>query len=145
MTIYAKSIPPDTTSNVAGGLWDPTSAYERSQVTPAFRQQFVEAGRYAFQRYQSLVGDAYGVRWLPVYVLSRDSPMRPAPPESPYSEIDPLYPDAKQLTPEENPFDVPYAFRRYSMLIEPAIYLNGLLRDFHRQSQNCCSRVCRIA
>jgi D-amino-acid oxidase len=70
------------------------------------------------------------VRWLPLYRLSRDSAYQTPPPESPYSEIDPLYPDARQLSPAEHSFDVPYAYRSYSMLIEPAIYLNALLRDF---------------
>ena len=130
VTIYAKSIPPDTTSNVAGGLWDPTTAFDRSEITPEFRRQFVEAGRFAFRRYQSLVGETYSVRWLPLYHLSTDTPIQPAPSDSPYSEIEPLYPEAKQLPLNENPFAVPYAYRRYSMLIEPAAYLNALLRDF---------------
>ena len=28
VTIYAKAMPPDTTSNVAGGLWDPVTVYD---------------------------------------------------------------------------------------------------------------------
>ncbi len=130
VSIYAKSVPPDTTSNLAGGHWDPVTVYDRASVTPEFRRQFGEAGRFAFRRYQSLVGEHYGVRWLPLYLLSRDSARWLAPPESPYSEIEPLYPDARPLTREENPFDVPNAFRRYSMLIEPATYLNTLMGDF---------------
>jgi D-amino-acid oxidase len=34
------------------------------------------------------------------------------------------------LAKHENPFRVPFARRRYSMLIEPAIYLNALIRDY---------------
>jgi glycine/D-amino acid oxidase-like deaminating enzyme len=45
--------------------------------------------------------------------------------------VEPLYPEPRQLTGDTNPFEVPYAYRRYSMLIEPAIYLNALLRDFY--------------
>src|SRR5258708_23675951 len=45
VVIYAKAMPPDTTSNVAGGLWDPVTVYDRSRVTPEFRPQFGEAGR----------------------------------------------------------------------------------------------------
>jgi D-amino-acid oxidase len=60
VSIYAKAMPPDTTSNVAGGLWDPTTVYDRSRVTPEFHRQFGEAGRFAF---------------------------RPAPPDSPYSAL----------------------------------------------------------
>lgn len=129
--IYAKALPPDTTSNIAGGLWSPVTVFDRSQVTPEFRQQFGEASRFAFRRYQSLIGDTYGVRWMPVYNLSTDPPdTQPKSQGGPYSDIEPLYPDAKQLTREENPFDVPSAYRRYSMLIQPAIYLSALMRDF---------------
>jgi D-amino-acid oxidase len=131
VSIYAKAMPPDTTSNIAGGLWDPVTVYDHARVTPEFHRQFGDAGRYAFRRYQSMVGETYGVRWLPYYSLSRESAMKPAPAESPYSEIEPLYPEAKQLTRDENPFDVPYVYRRYTMLIEPAIYLNALMRDFY--------------
>jgi len=76
-----------------------------------------------------LAGEQYGVRWLPVYRLSRDAPEPPAP-ESPMHEIDALHPDAAQLTRNNNPFDVPYARRQQNMLIEPSIYLNALMRDF---------------
>lgn len=129
--IYARDLPPSTTSNVAGGLWDPVTVYDQASVTPAFRRQFGDAARFAFRRYQSLAGDQYAVRWLPLYTLSTTGPHTPAPPESPYSEIDPLYPEKKLLAPGENPFDVPYVYRRDSMLIEPAIYLNALMRDFY--------------
>ena len=77
-----------------------------------------------------MAGEWYGVRWLPLYSLSRTGPHQAPPPESPYAEVEPLYPEAKQLAPRENPFDTPFAYRRQSMLIEPAIYLNALLRDF---------------
>lgn len=130
VSIYSKAMPPDTTSNVAGGFWSPVTVFDHDRVTPEFRRQFVEAGRFAFRRYQSLASEAYGVRWLPAYHLSRQSAYQMPPPESPYSEIEPLYPEGKQLARTEHPFDVPYAYRSYSMLIEPAIYLNALLRDF---------------
>jgi glycine/D-amino acid oxidase-like deaminating enzyme len=130
VTIYTKAMPPDTTSNVAGGLWNPVTVYDHPRVTPEFRRQFGEAGRFAFRRYQSMVGETYGVRWLPLYELSRDAARRQPPPESPSSEIEPLFPDAKQLARTEHCFDVPYAYRCHSMLIEPSIYLNALLRDF---------------
>jgi hypothetical protein len=104
--------------------------YDHTQITPVFRQQFGDAARFAFRRYQSLAGERYGVRWLPLFRLSESGPRQTPPKESAYSEVDPLYPEPKQLTRAENPFAVPYAHRSYSMLIEPAIYLNALLRDF---------------
>ena len=130
--IYAKEMPPSVTSNVAGGLWEPTSLFDVPRVTPQFRAQFGEAARLAFRRYQSLAGDFYGVRWLPMYTLRRDAATAAVPaPDNPNSDIEALYPESRDLTPAEHPFDVPFVRRRYSMLIEPAIYLNALIRDFH--------------
>jgi len=130
VAIYTKAMPPNTTSNIAGGLWDPVTVFDQPRVTPEFRKQFGEAGRFAFRYYQSLAGEPYGVRWLPVYALSTASEHQPPGPESPSSEIEPLYPEGRNLAPAENPFHTPFAYRRDSMLIEPAIYLAALLRDF---------------
>src|SRR6185369_8466268 len=113
-TIYAREVPPLTTSNVAGGLWEPVTVFDHPRVTPEFRRQFAEASRFAFRRYQLLAGELYGVRWLPLYSLSNDGPHRTPPPESPNSEVEPLYPEARQLRREEHPFEAAYAFRRYS-------------------------------
>src|SRR5689334_653527 len=41
-----------------------------------------------------------------------------------------MYPESRNLTTSEHPFGVPYVHRRYTMLIEPAIYLNALMQDF---------------
>jgi D-amino-acid oxidase len=128
--IYTKAMPPLTTSNVAGGLWEPASLFDLPRVTPEFRSQFAEASRLAFRRYQSLTGDVYGVRWLPLYSLSRDGAYQTPPPENPNSDVEGLYPEARTLARAEHPFDVPFAHRRQTMLIEPAIYLNALMRDF---------------
>jgi glycine/D-amino acid oxidase-like deaminating enzyme len=130
VVIYARELPPLTTSNVAGGLWDPVTVFDHPRVTAEFRRQFAEASRFAFRRYQSLAGEQYGVRWLPQYSLANDSPFQTPSPESPNSEVAPLYPETRMLPKEANPFATEYARRRYSMLIEPAIYLNALLRDF---------------
>jgi len=127
--IYAKAMPPLTTSNVAGGYWEPVTLYDSPRLTPEFRRHFSEASRFAWRRYQLLAGEYYGVRWLPVYALSRDAPTEPNP-ESPMNEIAALHPESKQLTKAEHPFDVPFASRKQSMLIEPSIYLNALIRDF---------------
>lgn len=129
--IYTKDMPPATTSNVAGGLWEPTTVFDLPQVTPEFRRQFVEASQFSFRRYQSMAGDTYGVRWLPVYSLANSEFPAQSPPSSPYSEVNPLYPETRLLKGPEVPFDVPYGRRRYSMLIEPSIYLNALMRDFY--------------
>lgn len=127
-TIYARDLPPSTTSNLAGGLWEPVSLFDSPRVTPEFRRQFTEASLYSFQRFQLFAGDAYAVRWMPLYSLSRTGPLRT--PDGPVSDIYKLYPEMKQLDRSEHSFDVPYAHRRQSMLIEPSTYLPALMRDF---------------
>ena len=69
------------------------------------------------------------MRWLPLYRLSQTA-LQPPSPASPASDIESLYPEIRHLAPGENPFPVPFAERRYSMLIEPAVYLQALIRDF---------------
>lgn len=129
-TIYTRDMPPLTTSNLAGGLWEPVSVFDQERVTPEFQRQFVEAARFAFRYYQSLAGDEYGVHWMPLFSLSTRGPFQPPQPGSPTRDIEALYPEPKQLDKSENPFNVPYVYRRDSMLIEPATYLHALMRDF---------------
>ena len=93
--IYTKEMPPLVTSNVAGGLWEPVSLFDDPRVTPQFRAQFAEASRLAFRRYQSLAGDYYGVRWLPLYNLST-SPIMPPAADDPNSDVEPLYPESRE-------------------------------------------------
>jgi glycine/D-amino acid oxidase-like deaminating enzyme len=131
VTIYTKALPPDTTSNIGGGYWDPVTVYDGDHVTPEFLRQFGEAARFAFRYYQSLANEAYGLRWLPVFRMAPNAPSRPPAPGNPLTDVRALFPEAKVLARDESPFDVPYTYRFYSMLIEPAIYLPALMRDFH--------------
>jgi glycine/D-amino acid oxidase-like deaminating enzyme len=128
--IYTKAMPPETTSNVAGGLWEPVSLFDHGRESAEFRAQFTAAAQFAFRRYQSLAGEQYGVRWLPLFSLSTQREYVAPTPDSPNYEVEKLYPEARILHKNEHPFDVPYAHRRQTMLIEPAIYLNALMRDF---------------
>jgi D-amino-acid oxidase len=128
--IFAKEMPPNTTSNLAGGLWDPVSVFDNENVTPDFGRQFIAAAHLAHRRYQLLAGEEYGVRWLPIYNLSDEKPFTVPAPESIAGGIQDLYPESRVLEGAENPFRVKYARRRDIMLIEPSIYLDKLIRDF---------------
>jgi D-amino-acid oxidase len=70
VTIYAKDLPPDTTSNIAGASWAPTSVYETT--TPKFNEQFRQACRISNRAFQLLVGAEYGVRWIDTFELMRN-------------------------------------------------------------------------
>jgi glycine/D-amino acid oxidase-like deaminating enzyme len=131
VTIYTRDMPPETTSNVAGGLWEPVSLYDAECITPQFKSQFVEAAQWAFRRFQPMAGDDYGIRWLPLYTLGETAASAgPQGADSPGTEVEFLYPELKQLSPSENPFSTPFASLRDTMLIEPSIYLESLIRDF---------------
>src|SRR5437763_4540109 len=68
VTIYAAALPPDTTSNVAGGQFHPFGLFRDDAVTDEWKAQFTRALDYSWRRFQIMVGADYGIRWLPTYV-----------------------------------------------------------------------------
>ena len=126
VTIYARDLPPETTSNVAGALWSPTSVYDTKALTPAFEAQHADAARLSHRAFQTLVGGGYGVRWLEQYYLNDRETDLPSYVRS----LPDLYPGARVLQPGEHPFPVAHVSRVITMMIEPSIYLRRLLSDF---------------
>ena len=127
VTIYAKDLPPNTTSNISGAQWSPATVYDTDHLTPEFGAQFERAARLSHREFQNLAGDYYGVRWIENYVIS-DEPFTRAQGAS--QNIQDLYPDVKDLRPKDHPFGERYVRRFTTMLIEPPVYLNAVLRDF---------------
>jgi glycine/D-amino acid oxidase-like deaminating enzyme len=126
VTIYARALPPDTTSNVAGALWSPTSVYDAKALTPTFDAQHAEAARLSHRAFQLLVGGGYGVRWLEQYYLNDRETDLPSYVRS----LPDLYPGARRLQAHEHPFPVAHVNRVITMMIEPGIYMRRLLSDF---------------
>ena len=118
VTIYARDLPPHTTSNVAGGQWWP--AYVADRRTPAFNAQYRRALQLAGRAFQDYLGDLYGVRWLENYYLSEGPPHTER-----FREATAL----RVYSPGESPFAGYHALRIQTMMIEPALYLNRLLHD----------------
>ena len=119
VTVYAKALPPDTTSNIAGGQFHPFSLYDQESVTPEWRQQFTAALDYSWRRFQIMVGADYGVRWLTTYAQGTpDEPLLPTFP-----------PAVHQLSPEENPFPVERMWRYDTLYVETGRYLRQMMRD----------------
>jgi hypothetical protein len=129
VTIYARDLPPQTTSNAAGALWSPGTLFMAERATPEFLAQFDRATRLSYRYFQDLVGDYYGVRWLHGYSIG-DGPSATFVGGRHRARFRDLYPGLTVLSERQNPFRTRYADRFQSMLIEPAIYLNALLRDF---------------
>ncbi|HWT06042.1 MAG TPA: FAD-dependent oxidoreductase, partial [Xanthomonadales bacterium] len=59
VTIYARDVPPNTTSNMSGAQWTPTSLFDDDRVGDDFRAQFVRAATLAYRRFQTLLGEDY--------------------------------------------------------------------------------------
>lgn len=129
VTIYAKDLPPNTTSNIAGAQWFPVNVFQRSHAAPGFLPKFVEASHLANRRYQLMVGTRYGIRWLPNYEMGAE-PFSEGGLRSPDSPILDLVPEERVLEPGENPFPFPYVRQFDTMMIEPNIYLPAMLQDF---------------
>lgn len=127
VTIYAKDLPPNTTSNIAGGQWSPASVFEPEYMTPQFKEQFEKAMRLSYRYYQNLVGPKYGVRWISNYQFTS----RPSPSDDLVHTHPSMYPQLRDLKPGEHPFPIAYASHYDTMLIEPAVFLPALMQDFY--------------
>jgi glycine/D-amino acid oxidase-like deaminating enzyme len=127
VTIYAKNLPPETTSNIAGGFWSPTSVYDPGNATTKFTEQFRTACRISNRAFQNLVGPDYGVRWIDTYEMYRHEALLNR--ELPGGND--LYPQSDIHRDPEHYFGFPYVKQYSTMLIEPPVYLNALLRDFY--------------
>jgi D-amino-acid oxidase len=127
VTIYAKALPPDTTSNIAGASWGPTSVYEPDMVDATFNDQFRRACQISNRAFQLLVGPEYGVRWIDMYELLRNEMSL----ESELAGGNALYPARQIHRDPQRYFGFPVVRQYSTMLIEPSIYLSALLRDFY--------------
>jgi len=121
VTIYAKALPPDTTSNIAGGQFHPFGHYDHNQVTSEWRAQFLAALDYSWRRFQIMVGDDYGIRWLPTYAETSGGLERQILPTFP--------PDNRLLGPNDHPFPVEHMTRYDTLYVETGRYLRQLVRD----------------
>jgi len=129
VSIYAKDLPPNTTSNIAGGQWFPFFVSEPEKRTAAFNQQLLAAAEFAYLRYQILVGPRFGVRWMRNYFL-RDEAWDEQSYFGKQSVFRAMMPELRDLTAAEHPFPNYKFVRQFdTMIIEPPIYLSALLDE----------------
>jgi hypothetical protein len=120
VTIYAAALPPDTTSNIAGGQFDPYHVFHEGEVSPEFMGQFTRALDYSWRRFQIMVGDDYGIRWLPTYDEA----------DSPRAKLLATFPPVdRALTLAEHPFPLEHMIRYDTMYVEVGRYLRQSVRD----------------
>ncbi|MGP1284243.1 MAG: FAD-dependent oxidoreductase [Parasphingopyxis sp.] len=123
--IYAEQLPPHTTSDIAGGQWYPSLVYRRAALTPAFERQLVTAAAYSYRRFQIMIGDRYGVRWMRNYELSR----RASGPGTTDRLIAGMMPEARSIEPDAHPFAAPFVRQYDGMIIETPVFLRQMLDD----------------
>lgn len=120
VTIYTDALPPETTSNIAGGQIYPAGHYDDSVVTREWREQAAAAADYSRRRFQIMVGDDYGVRWLPTFDQTRRTGDIPP---------DLRFPGRARLSASQHPFPVDNVVRYDTMYVETGRFLERLLRD----------------
>jgi D-amino-acid oxidase len=142
VTIYAMTVPPDTTSNMSLAGFTPTTALVgKDGRTPAWDAQFLRAAQISYRQLQLMVGPTYGVRWMDSYNATDDPTGagggRGGGGRGNYATDAELLPDSLRpnrtrelLGPGEHPFATKYATRTLALAIEPSIYLDALVRDF---------------
>ena len=145
VTIYAMTVPPDTTSNMSLAGFTPTTALvSNERRTPAWDAQFLRAAEISYRQLQLMVSQNYGVYWIDSYNATDN----PTPGQggggggrggagggAAFDEdLLPEYlrPNRNRevLGPGEHPFRTKYAVRTPALSIEPSIYLDALVRDF---------------
>ncbi len=130
VTIYASSTPPDTTSNVAGAQWTPSTVFVRDAVSPDFLETFRRVSKTANRAFQLMAGPTYGVRWIDTYALKHVASDRD---ELDYAQsvgIEDLYADVENIVPSSTPFATPIVRRFATMQIAPNTFLPAVERDF---------------
>ena len=120
VTIYTAALPPETTSNIAGGQFHPAYAFNEDALTPKFTGQLTRALDYSWRRFQIMVGEEYGIRWLPTYVEAA----------SPEAKVIPTFPPVNRVIARaEHPFPLDSVRRYDTMYIETGRYLRQMLHD----------------
>lgn len=121
VTIYAKALPPETTSNIAGGQFHPFGHFRPGAVTAEWRAQYLAAVDYSWRRFQIMVGDDYGIRWLPTYAETTDGPDR---------QLLPTFPPVNRVLGRgQHPFPVEQVVHRDTLYVETGRFMRQLMRD----------------
>jgi hypothetical protein len=161
VTIYTRELLPRTRSYRANGVWGPGTVALASEAPANLGEVWEKMVRTSWKYLRPYMGMAGNpVAWVDHYVLSDtpfDAPPQPLPPMANGVERPVFYDmgnrasdiDSKPqvLTPDVNPFPVPYAtratklfwnFSEYGHLLTQEFYSAGgkiVMRDFHSPSE----------
>ena len=120
--IYTAALPPATTSAVAGGQVSPFGHFREDEVSPAWMAQFQAAMAYSWRRFQTIVGDHYGIRWQRTYEETRRAAIEA-------DWMDPYYPNARTLRRDEHPFPLDRVIAFDTMYVETPRFMAWLTNE----------------
>ena len=121
VNIYAKDLPPNTTSDIAGAEWGVGSIAHEKSVH--FRAQLESSKKFSFEYFKNMNGLKYGIKWRDYYSPAKNS-------ASTSDKWDQYLMDFEVLKGRQSPFKTKAAYKYREMIIEPAIYLPALIQDF---------------
>ena len=115
VTIYAATVPPDTTSNMSLAGFTPTSGLvANDRRTPEWDEQFRQAVDIAYRQLQLLAGPKYGISWIYNYAPTDELPNAAArQSESAPAGLGP-HREASCSSRAQHPFPTTYAIERPS-------------------------------
>ena len=129
-TIYARELPPATTSNVAGARWYPFDVFDKDVATAAFLDELWRVSHVAYKIFAAMGAD-YGVHRYPTYAC-RDVPFAKDSLLQLDSPIAELLPGLRDLPPAERPADYALVRTFETLMIEPGVYLPKVMDDYQR-------------
>lgn len=129
VTIYAETLPPQTTSNVAGALWGATTVADPDSHDNGFPERLKKVARDSYRQFTGMLGAGYGVRLMDAYRVGYGS--RPSTAWPWEMMLTPeLFPDQRELKPHQNPFYTDYGSVYTALHIDPEVFLPRLVSDF---------------
>jgi glycine/D-amino acid oxidase-like deaminating enzyme len=123
VTVYAKDLPPKTTSNASGGQISPFGHYREGFVTPEWLAQFKAAMDYSWKRFQIMVGERYGIGWRTTYEQGHDEP----------GPLDPYRANLRLGGSEAHPFPIEDVTIYDTMYVDVTRYLEQLTADVRQR------------
>lgn len=126
VTVYARDLPPRTTSNVSGGQWWPGAP---AGSDPAYHALFRQAAQRAFARFRRMEPHArYGVWWQDNWQFSPGP--APGPPDPSIQWLRDTVSDFRStLNPGEHPFGDRYMTYYRTLMVEPGRHLETLMHE----------------
>ena len=131
VAIFADKLPPYTTSNLAGALWEPTTIGDPDIFDDAYPSRLAEVARMSYKRFTKMLGPKYGVRFIDRYRVGNTVDEFQRFKSRWEADLTPeLYTGKEILNVENNPFKTNMGERQKAIHIDPDIFLDQLIRDF---------------